>query len=83
MDLTWAQWTDGSAIRVAPLAVAIHRYDSALGYPMAWYFMMLSGKTPDHAIASAILADQEGEYDYLPERDIAVLTHWAREPYAV
>ena len=24
MDLTWAQWTDGSAIRVAPLAVAIH-----------------------------------------------------------
>jgi hypothetical protein len=65
------------------LAGAIHRYDRELGYPFAWFFMMLSQKTDGHTLADAVLADQMGAYDYLPQRDLKVLRSWEERPYAV
>lgn len=65
------------------LANAIHRYDRRLGYPFAWYFMLLSGKAANHDLAKAVLHDQMGAYAYLPAKDLAVLRQWGERPYAV
>lgn len=70
-------------VRGSKLAGAIHTYDRELGYPFAWYFMMLSQKTHDHALADAVLADQMGAYDYLPRKDLKVLREWEQRPYGV
>jgi hypothetical protein len=67
----------------AELANAIHVYDREIGYPFAWFFMMLSQKASNYALANAVLADQMGAYDYLPARDLKVLREWEQRPYAV
>ena len=73
----------GKRIRGAKLANAIHGYDRRLGYPFAWYFMMLGQKAENYALADAVLADQMGAYDYLPARDLKVLRQWEQSPYGV
>lgn len=67
----------------AELANAIHGYDHRLGYPFAWYFILLTRKAANYALAEAVLHDQEGEYDYLPQKDLDILQAWARQGYAV
>ncbi len=67
----------------AELANAIHSYDRKLGYPFAWYFILLTRKAANYALAEAVLQDQSGEYDYLPQRDLKVLEAWARQSYGV
>ena len=54
-----------------------------LGYPFAWYFMMLASKSSNFALADAVLRDQMGAFDYLPTRDLEVLKHWGERPYGV
>lgn len=73
----------GEGIRGAELANAIHNYDRRLGYPFAWYFMMLGQKAGNYALADAVLADQMGAYEYLPARDLKVLRAWESRPYGV
>lgn len=73
----------GETLRGAALANAIHAYDRVLGYPFAWFFMMLGQKASNYALAKAVLADQMGAYDYLPARDLKVLREWEQHPYAV
>jgi hypothetical protein len=70
-------------VRGVALAGAIHGYDRQVGYPFAWYFMMLSQKGYGHALADAVLADQMGAYDYLPRRDLKVLREWEERRYGV
>jgi hypothetical protein len=65
------------------LAKALRSYDNQLGYPFAWYFILLTRKAANYALAEAVLHDQDGEYDYLPQRDLNVLNAWARKPYGV
>lgn len=67
----------------AELANAIHSYDRQLGYPFAWYFIMLSQKAANYDLADAVLQDQIGAYDYLPARDVKVLRQWEEMPYGV
>ena len=67
----------------ADLANAIHSYDRHLGYPFAWYFMMLTRKASNYALAEAVLADQMGAYEYLPAKDLKVLRAWEQRPYGV
>lgn len=67
----------------AELANAIHAYDRTLGYPFAWYFMMLGQKAGNFTLADAVLKDQMGAYDYLPVRDLKVLRDWEQRPYGV
>ena len=73
----------GGRLRGAELANAIHGYDRRLGYPFAWYFMMLSRSAGNFALAEAVLADLMGAYDYLPSRDLKVLREWEQRPYGV
>lgn len=73
----------GASLQGEELAKAIHAYDRDLGYPFAWYFIMLSRKAANFALAEAVLRDQMGAYDYLPARDLKVLRQWEARPYGV
>lgn len=69
--------------RGSTLANAIHHYDRQMGYPFAWYFMMLTRKAENYALAESVLADQMGAYEYLPGKDLKVLRDWEQSPYGV
>ena len=70
-------------LRGVDLANALHDYDRRLGFPFAWFFMMLSRKSANYALAQAVLRDQMGAYDYLASRDLKVLRSWEERPYSV
>jgi hypothetical protein len=69
--------------RGSRLAKLIHGFDHQIGYPMAWYFFMLSHREVPHQLAEAIHADQMGAYDYLPARDLKILKDWSAKPYGI
>ena len=75
--------SDEAIERGAELAKQIHQFDRQAGYPMAWYFFMLTQKRVSARVAEAILSDLMGAYDYLPQRDLAVLRQWADLPYHI
>lgn len=77
------EMSGNESLRGAELANAIHSYDRAVGYPFAWFFIMLSQNADNHELAYAVLEDQLGAYDYLPARDLKVLRAWEERPYAV
>lgn len=60
---------------------ALQRFDRQAGYPMAWFFHMLTTKTVPHAVAHAVVDDVQGGFGYLPERDVKVLKDWMHRPY--
>ncbi len=63
------------------LHAALQRFDRQAGYPMAWFFHMLTTKTVPHAVASAVIEDVQAGFSYLPERDVSVLKDWLHRPY--
>lgn len=67
--------------RGAELANLIHDFDRKIGYPMAWYFFMLSHKQISHQIADSIHKDLMGAYAYLPAKDVKVLQNWYDNSY--
>lgn len=69
--------------RGSELARLIHGFDHEIGYPMAWYFFMLSHSEVPHKLAEAIHKDLMGAYDYLPVRDLKVLKDWSANPYGI
>lgn len=69
--------------RGAELANLIHSFDRKVGYPMAWYFFMLTHKQVTHQIAEAIHKELMGAYAYLPVRDMKVLRNWYDRGYGV
>ena len=72
----------GFADRGIDLSHFLTAYDKAAGYPMAWYFNAVAGTDEGLAgVAHAVFEDVTGAYDYLPERDVAVLRHWTAERY--
>lgn len=60
---------------------ALQRYDRQAGYPMAWFFHMLTLKTVPHAVAVAVLDDMQSGFSYLPERDVQVVRGWLHRAY--
>jgi hypothetical protein len=60
---------------------ALARYDKAAGYPMAWYFHMLTTRSAPHALANAVIDDVQAGFNYLPDRDAAVIKNWLYQPY--
>lgn len=60
---------------------ALARYDKAVGYPMAWFFHMLTTRSAPHALASAVIDDLQAGFHYLPDRDAAVVKNWLYQPY--
>jgi len=60
---------------------ALVRYDKAAGYPMAWFFHMLTTRSAPHALANAVIDDVQAGFNYLPDRDAAVIKDWLYRPY--
>jgi len=63
------------------LQQALQRYDRQAGYPMAWFFNMLTTKSVPHAVASAVADDSQSGFSYMPDRDLAVIKAWLYRPY--
>lgn len=60
---------------------ALQRFDRQAGYPMAWFFHMLTTKTVPHAVANAVVDDVQAGFNYLPERDVKIVKDWLHRPY--
>jgi len=72
----------GPGERGLELSRFLSAFDRAAGYPMAWYFCMVSGLDDDlQGIAHAVFEDVSGAYDYLPECDVELLQKWVEELY--
>ncbi len=67
--------------RGQPLARVIHGFDRALGFPMAWYFSMLTSQKKFHKLAELVHEDLMGAYAYLPAKDLKILKRWIADPY--
>jgi hypothetical protein len=61
---------------------AMARYDKAAGYPMAWFFHMLTVRSAPYALANAVIDDVNAGFHYLPDRDVQVVKEWLYQPYA-
>ncbi len=64
------------------LADALQRFDKQVGYPMAWFFHMITTKTVPHAVATVAIEDVQGGFNYLPDRDVQVVRDWLHRPYS-
>lgn len=64
------------------LAQMIDHYDRKAGYPMAWFFQVLTAQKNAHAVAEQVYFDHEsGNFAYLAGQDLEVVTAWFKEPY--
>lgn len=63
------------------LASALQQFDRQAGYPMAWFFHMLTTKAVPHAVATAVIEDVQSGFNYLPDRDVGVVRDWLHRPY--
>jgi len=61
---------------------ALQRFDRQAGYPMAWFFHMVTTKSVPHAVANAVIDDVQAGFSYLPKRDVDVVRNWLHRPYA-
>ena len=61
---------------------ALTRFDRQAGYPMAWFFHLLTTKSVPHAVANAVIEDVQTGFSYLPERDVQVVRDWVHRPYS-
>ena len=75
------KFSAGFGVQGTALHEALNRYDKAAGYPMAWFFHMLTVKSVTHALASVVIDDLQAGFHYLPERDVAVVKEWLFKPY--
>lgn len=65
------------------LQEALTRFDREMGYPLAWYFHMLSTKAVPHWVAQTVVEDALAGFAYLPQRDVDVVRGWLHRPYSV
>jgi len=65
------------------LSAALTHFDRESGYPMAWYFHMLTSKAVPHWVADSVMADALNGFAYLPQRDVDVVRGWLHRPYSV
>ncbi|MCX8017127.1 MAG: hypothetical protein N2690_04395 [Rhodocyclaceae bacterium] len=63
------------------LAAALQRFDKQAGYPMAWFFHMLTTKAVPHAVDAVVIEDVQEGFGYLPDRDVQVVRDWLHQPY--
>lgn len=62
---------------------ALVHFDRQVGYPMAWYFHMLSSRAVPHWVAQTTVEDALAGFAYLPQRDVDVIRGWLHRPYSV
>jgi hypothetical protein len=80
---TLTELDPAACVHGATLANLIQDFDRRVGYPMAWYFYLLTRKKVSPRAAEAIHHDLQGAYDYLPPRDLRVLKAWIENPYTL
>ena len=61
----------------------LSHFDRESGYPMAWYFHMLTSKAVPHWVAQSVVEDSLAGFAYLPQRDVDVVRSWLHRPYSV
>lgn len=69
--------------RELKLHSALQAFDREAGYPLAWFFHMLTTKAVPHWVAQIVVEDALAGFAYLPQRDIDVVRHWLHRPYTV
>ena len=62
---------------------ALTHFDRAVGYPMAWYFHMLTTKAVPHWVAQTAVEDALAGFAYLPQKDVDIVRGWLHRPYAL
>lgn len=62
---------------------ALTHFDRETGYPMAWYFHMLTTKAVPHWVAQTVVEDSLAGFAYLPQRDVDVVRGWLHRPYSI
>ncbi|MBS1145315.1 MAG: hypothetical protein H6R14_2721 [Proteobacteria bacterium] len=62
---------------------ALNHFDREMGYPLAWYYHMLTTKAVPHWVAQAVVEDSLAGFAYLPQRDVDVVRGWLHRPYSV
>jgi len=62
---------------------ALNHFDREIGYPLAWYFHMLTTKAVPHWVAQTVVEDALSGFAYLPQRDVDVVRGWLHRPYSV
>ncbi|MCE1183181.1 MAG: hypothetical protein LWW81_12920 [Rhodocyclales bacterium] len=62
---------------------ALTHFDRAVGYPMAWYFHMLTSKAVPHWVAQTAVEDALAGFAYLPQKDVDIVRSWLHRPYTV
>lgn len=62
---------------------ALTHFDREAGYPMAWYFHLLTSKAVPHWVAQSVVEDSLAGFAYLPQRDVDVVRGWLHRPYSV
>jgi len=77
------RWSGDAAARGTALAQQLHDFGREAGYRAAWYFHMVSGRRVPRDVAPRVAADLQDGMAYLPERDVALVTNWVREPYSL
>ena len=78
---TAPRFEGGFGARGLALAGALQRFDRQAGYPLAWFFHMLTTKAVPHAVATVVVEDMQGGFAYLPERDVKIVKDWLFRPY--
>ncbi len=78
-----ADFAENHGLQGAEMAKALHSFDRKVGYPFAWYFLMLNRKGVPTTVAEAVLRDQMEAYAYLPARDLKILREWEQRSYSV
>ena len=75
------EFSASPSARGMPLQAALSAFDHEIGYPMAWYFHMLTTKAVPHWVAQAVVEDSLAGFAYLPQRDTDVVRAWLHRPY--
>lgn len=65
------------------LQEALTAFDRTIGYPMAWYFHLLTNKAVPHWVAQSVVEDALAGFAYLPQKDVDVVRNWLHRPYTV
>ena len=75
------QFAGAFGVQGLALQKALQSFDRQAGYPMAWFFHMLTTKSVPHAVANAVIEDVQAGFHYLPDRDTQVVRDWLHRPY--
>ena len=63
------------------LTKILWEFDRAVGYPMAWFFHILTAQKNMYGIAEQVVKDHGRGVAYLADKDLEALRAWYNEPY--